>query len=364
MGLFKRHNIWWMSLTYQGRQVRRSTETSDKKLAEAILGKLRVKIVEGRFFDVSEEKDRTFNEMMDRYLQEKTGTKAPTSSQRDEQCLAHLRPVFGTLTLAEVTPKLLARYKAQRRQQAKPATVNKELALVRHAFNVAMREWEWCRDNPMRRVSLEKVRNERDRWLSPEEEIRLLTHSVPWLQDILVFALNTGMRKGEILGLEWRAVDLHREVLVVMKSKNGEKRTVPLNTSLVQLLKRKGAVRTKESFVFTTSCGTRIDDRNLTRALYSAIKKAEITDFRFHDLRHTFATRLAQAGVDLYKVQRLLGHKSASMTQRYAHHSPESLREGVLTLERHHTSSLSQIYHNGIVGQDQRLVSVGAGKGI
>jgi integrase len=149
-----------------------------------------------------------------------------------------------------------------------------------------------------------------------------------------------------------------------MKSKNGEKRTVPLNSGVIELLHRKAAVRTRESFVFTTSCGTRIDDRNLTRAFYSALAKAEITDFRFHDLRHTFATRLAQAGVDLYKVQRLLGHKSASMTQRYAHHSPESLREGVLTLERHHTTSLSQIYHNGVVGHDKRVVSIGAGKGI
>ncbi|HEU5201425.1 MAG TPA: site-specific integrase [Nitrospira sp.] len=167
-----------------------------------------------------------------------------------------------------------------------------------------------------------------------------------------------------MLGLEWRAVDLHRQVLVVMKSKNGEKRTVPLNGCLVELLSRKAGSRATNSFVFSTSCGTRIDDRNLTRAFYSALQKAEITDFRFHDLRHTFATRLAQAGVDLYKVQRLLGHKSPSMTQRYAHHSPESLREGVLILERQHASSLSQIYHNAIVGQGQRVVSVGAGKGI
>ena len=93
-----------------------------------------------------------------------------------------------------------------------------------------------------------------------------------------------------------------------------------------------GVRSAKDSFVFTTSCGTRIDTRNLTRAFYSALEKAEITNFRFHDLRHTLATRLAQAGVDLYKVQRLLGHKSPTMTQRYAHHSPESLREGVLFL--------------------------------
>jgi integrase len=110
-----------------------------------------------------------------------------------------------------------------------------------------------------------------------------------------------------------------------------------------------GANRGKESFVFTTSCGTRVDERNLLRAFYSALKKAEISNFCFHDLRHTFATRLAQAGVDLYKVQRVLGHKSPSMTQRYAHHSPESLREGVLMLERARPGQLSQIYHNEVV---------------
>jgi integrase len=364
MGLFRRHKVWWMSLMYQGRQVRQSTETTDKRLAETILAKLRVKIAEGRFLDVLEEKDRTFNEMMDRYLIEQSVTKAPASYQRDEQCLGHLRPVFGPLRLIEVTPKLLAAYKAQRRLKAKPATVNKELGLIRHAFNIAIREWEWCRDNPMRRVSLEKVRNERDRWLTPDEDTRLLTHSVPWLQDILVFALNTGMRRGEILGLEWRAVDLNRQVLVVMKSKNGEKRTVPLNSCLVELLRHKTATNEKHSFVFTSSCGTRIDARNLTRAFYSALEKAEITNFRFHDLRHTFATRLAQAGVDLYKVQRLLGHKSPTMTQRYAHHSPESLREGVLILERHHPTGLAQIYHTEAIIQSQRCVSTGAGNGI
>jgi integrase len=197
-----------------------------------------------------------------------------------------------------------------------------------------------------------------------DEYTRLLTHSVTWIQDILVFALNTGMHRGEIFGLEWRAVDLNRQVLVVMKSKNGEKRTVPLNSCLVGLLSHKAAISEKNSFVFTTSCGTRIDARNLTRAFYSALEKAEITNFRFHDLRHTFATRLAQAGVDLYKVQRLLGHKSPTMTQRYAHHSPESLREGVLILERHHPPALAQNYHTEVVSQSQRCVTVGAGNGI
>jgi integrase len=108
----------------------------------------------------------------------------------------------------------------------------------------------------------------------------------------------------------------------------------------------------------------KVDARNLTRAFYSALEKAKITNFRFHDLRHTFATRLAQPSVDLYKVQRLLGHKSPTMTQRYAHHSPEGLRERVLTLERHHPSALPQIYHTEAVSQTQRCVTTGAGNGI
>ena len=344
MGLFRRNKVWWMTFIHQCQQVRRSTGTTDRRLAEAILGKIRVKIVEGRFFDTLEAKDHTFNDMMDRYLKERSITKAPASRQRDEQCLAHLRDAFGPLTLAEITPKLLAAYKAKRRETAKPATVNKELGLVRHGFNVAIREWEWCRDNPMQRVCMETVRNERDRWISSEEEGRLLANSAPWLQDMIVFALNTGMRRGEILNLQWQAVDLIRQVLVVMRSKNGEKRTVPLNSRLVELLRRKATMQAKGSFVFSSAASTLVDARNLTRSFRLAAKKAQLIDVRFHDLRHTFATRLAQAGVDLYKVQRLLGHKSAAMTQRYAHHSPESLREGVLILERIHPE-ISQNYH-------------------
>ena len=143
------------------------------------------------------------------------------------------------------------------------------------------------------------------------------------------------------MNLQWQAIDLNRQVLVVMRSRNGEKRTVPLNGRLTELLQRKSSKKTTGSLVFASSAETLFDGRNLTRAFRLAAKKAELSDFRFHELRHTFATRL----VDLYKVQRLLGHKTAAMSQRYAHHSPESLREGVLILERVHPQ-ISQKYHN------------------
>lgn len=334
MGLMKRHNVWWMSFMYQGRQVRRSTGTMDKRLAEAILCKVKVQIAEGRFFETREEQERTFRELMDRYLKERSALKAPKSDTRDRSALKHLLPVFGDLVLAEITPKRLAGYKAQRRiEGAAPATINKELQLARHAFNLAVREWEWCRENPMHRVSMEPVRNEVDRWLSAAEEDRLMGASSPWLREIIVFGLNTRMRQGEILNLLWQDVDFSRGILLVMKSKNGTRRTIPLNAKVYELLASKqAATKSSRGPVFTTPRGNALQVRFLVREFCEARDRAGIPDFRFHDMRHTFATRLVQRGVDLYKVQRLLGHKTSLMTQRYAHHSPESLRDGVNVL--------------------------------
>ena len=272
---------------------------------------------------------------MARYLTERAVLKAPKSYLRDRQALNHLLPLFGETVLAGITPKLLAGYKTQRRiEKAAPATINKELQLVRHAFNIALREWEWCRENPMHRVSMEPVRNEVDRWLTANEEEHLLASSSPWLREMIGFALHTGMRQGEILNLQWQDVDFVRGVLLVMQSKNGTRRTIPLNTTVYELLAAKqttmGPLRGP---VFTTPLGNELQVRYLAREFCEARNRAGIPDFRFHDMRHTFATRLVQRGVDLYKVQRLLGHKTSVMTQRYAHHSPESLREGVNVLD-------------------------------
>ncbi len=333
MGLVKRGNVWWMSFVYQGKQVRRSTGTSDKRLAEAILAKVKVKIIEGRFFDRLEENERTFAEMMERYQAEHAVKKA--SQRTYKGSIKNMLPFFGQYTLAEVTPKRIVQYKAKRYAEGvKPATINRELAIMKNAFNIAIREWEWCRDNPVRRVSMEKEHNTRDRWLTDQEETRLVKACPPWLRDIVTFALHTGMRMGEILSLTWEGVDLFRKTVTVFRSKNGERRTIPVNQTVFDLLKGKARVRPlKTNLVFPSEALTPIEGGHLRRAFRAALKAGEVADFRFHDLRHTFATRLVQAGIDLYKVQRLLGHKSGLMTQRYAHHWPESLRDGVEILD-------------------------------
>ena len=213
---------------------------------------------------------------------------------------------------------------------------------------MAVKEWEWCRENPVSRVSMERENNKRDRWLSPEEEARLLECCAPWLRDVVTVALHTGMRMGEILELTWGGVDFNRRTVTVLRSKNGERRTIPVNETVLSVLRQKSKVRSlMTELVFCSKAFTPLESGHMRRSFRLALSKAQIEDFHFHDLRHTFATRLVQAGVDLYKVQRLLGHKSPVMTQRYAHHYPESLRDGVNLLDQAATLGTNLVQSTG-----------------
>ena len=160
------------------------------------------------------------------------------------------------------------------------------------------------------------------------------------------------MRLGEILSLTWKGVDLFRKTATGFRSKNNERRTIPLNETAFELLKAKGKVRSiRTELVFHTKTHAAIDECNVGRAFRIALKRGGIQDFRSHDLRHTFATRMVQSGKDLYKVEVLLGHKTPIMTQRYAHHYPESLRDGVEVLDKmkkEFSTNLAQSQKKGI----------------
>ncbi len=171
--------------------------------------------------------------------------------------------------------------------------------------------------------------------MTQDDECRLIKHCPAWLGDIVVFALNTGLRQDELLSLQWSRVSFERKDVLIDKTKSGKPRAVPLNQIAINILNQrsKAKIRTIKDLVFPTFNGTKILPSNLRRAFYEALKKAGIENFKFHDLRHTFATRLAQRGIDIYKIAKLLGHEDIRMTQRYSHHSPESLRVGVEILE-------------------------------
>ena len=310
MGLYKRGATWWIRFTYNGEQKRLSLETEDKKLAD-ISHKILGQVAEGKWFDISEESERTFKEMMDRYMDEHSKLKKK-SWKRDEVSLSHLLPFFGDHTLEEVNAQLISQYKNRRLQEkAKPATLNRELSLMKHAFNLAMKESDWCKQNPCCRVERERENNERDRVLGYGEEDQLLKVCPPWLREIVIFALDTGAREREILELNGKSFDPFRRVVTILQSKTGQFKTIPLTSRVFEILRNKTKVRhLHHDLVFPCQKGTRITDANLGRSFRNALKKAKIDGFRFHDLGHTFASRCAQGGVDLSIVQKYLVTKT------------------------------------------------------
>jgi integrase len=332
MGLYRRDKIFWFSITHQGRRVQESLKTNNRKLAEKLYAKVMTDMIEGRYFTSTLAKATMFQEMTSKYLAEHAHSRDPIS-------IKALSRFFNDKTLFEITTRSIAEYKRQRLEKVKPATVYQELALLRRMFNVAMNEWEWVKDNPVSRLSFSVGnKNARYRWLTIEEEQRLIDCAAnpQWLRTLLVVALQTGMRRGEILDLKWQDVDFAKRTIMIVKSKNGERRMIPMSNFVKEVLS-KVKIRDISGKVFPIAV------RSLRVAYEKALSKAEIEDFTFHDLRHSFATKLVQRGVDLYKVKELLGHKTLAMTARYAHHYSESLRASIETLDLCYNSATIEI---------------------
>ena len=339
MGLYRRGKTYWFSIQYESKRIHQSLNTDNKRLAEKLHSKVITDMVEGRYFERAEAKKHSFDELMDKFMHEYAVKREESTRSRYVSARKNLGRHFKGHTLADLSPKALSSYVQFRKEEgAKAATVNRELGLLSKAFNLALRQWEWCNDNPCSRIQREPENNTIDRWLTSEEDARLLNGAEGYLNgqlvEIIILAMNTGLRQGEILNVRWKDVDLSRKVITVQKTKNKDPKVIPLNQTVSDMLLNKSKVVNISGYVFSTMNGTKISRWNLKREYANALRKANITNFRFHDLRHTFATRLVQSGVDLYRVAKLLGHRDISTTQRYAHHHPESLRSSVEILDK------------------------------
>jgi site-specific recombinase XerD len=253
-------------------------------------------------------------------------SKAHKLSYRDDVIrMARLLARFRERAADSITAQELEQHLAQTAEESSwaPATVNRYRALISLVFRLGIESGK-VKENPARLVKHRKENNSRVRWLSAEEEVRLravISETCPEHMPELDLALNTGLRLGELFGLVWENVNLARRVLTVSRAKNGETRHVPLNgpalAALAELWQRDGG---------TGPVIRNADGGALTGPRYwfePAIRDAKIRKFSWHCLRHTFASRLVMAGVDLRTVQELMGHKSIQMTVRYSHLTPK-----------------------------------------
>jgi integrase len=270
---------------------------------------------------------------VDRYIRDVLPRK-PKSFAKQSAQLAVWKERIGDLTLANVTPALIAEHRDQlareitvRGQQRSPATVNRLMAALSHAFTIAVKEWGWLDDSPMRRVSKLKEPRGRVRFLSGDERTRLLhacrESSNPYLYPAVVFSLSTGARRMEIMSLRWADIDVQRGMIVLHETKNDERRALPLQGHALALIKELGKVRRLDTDLLLPSQTNPNKPMELRAPWEHALQKADITDFRWHDLRHSAASYLAMNGATLAEIAEILGHKTLAMVKRYSHLSEQ-----------------------------------------
>jgi len=263
--------------------------------------------------------DLSFREMGDLYMERCSKPKKKSWKTSDRVFLGPLGRAFGDFKLGNLRPEMVEDYMAKRLADGlKPCSVNREVSCLRTIYNVAI-SWGYVSENPVKKVKLfSEKENIRERVLLADEETKLFASSSPHLRPILEVALHTGMRRGEIFSLRWEHVDLERGEIRIVRSKSGKGRVVSMNSGLLKLLRGlKAEAGVNECVFINPETGRPYVD--VKRAFQTACRRAGIKDLRFHDLRHTFASRLVKKGVDLILVMELMGHASVVTTQRYTH---------------------------------------------
>ncbi|MBX3647167.1 MAG: tyrosine-type recombinase/integrase [Rhodocyclaceae bacterium] len=307
-------------------------------------------IREGRHFRKAEAKKHTLAMAIDRYAEEVLPHKAKGGANQTAQ-FAWWRSQLGAYVLADITPALVAEYRGRLQRlpidprvkrpskDATPrmranATVVRYLAALSHVLSVSVKEWGWLEVNPVANVRKPKEERGRERFLSDNERQRLLDAAVvygPSFYTLIVLALSTGMRRGEMLSLRWSQIDFQRGRITLLKTKNGEIRVVPLAGKAHELLLQLAKVRKIDcELVFSGEVAGR--PFCMQKPWYASLKAAGISNFRFHDLRHSAASYMAMNGASMLDIAAVLGHKTLSMVKRYSHLSDDHTQRVVTSM--------------------------------
>lgn len=325
MSIYKRGSTWWIRFTTaRGELVRCSAQTENRQAAQQFHDKLKAE--SWRVAKLGDKPSRTWDEAAYRWLQE---TQHKKSHHSDVGIVKQLQPQLSMKPLNEVTRDVVARIAEAKRKESSPSRANRLIALIRAVLRRAANEWEWLEKAPALRMYPEPKR--RVRWLTPEQLNVLLRELPEHQREAVVFAVATGLRQANVMGLEWSQVNLEGRTLWIYadQAKGGRDIHVSLNETAVAVLQRQVGKHPKRVFTYRGEPFRAA----YTKVWMKALKRAGIENFRWHDLRHTWASWLAQKGVPLNDIQEMGGWETAAMVRRYAHLSPAHLAHRARVLD-------------------------------
>lgn len=329
-------SVFYADYYANGNRIVESTGTSNKREAEKFLA-LRISEVERGVF--AKPINTTLAELGERYIEHAKLHKR--SWKRDTQMLDRLQEFFGPIKLRDITAATVEDYQLERVKQVSPATSNREMALLKHMFNKADQWGQHQGKNPVRFVKFLPEDNQRFETLSEAQEAELLLASAPYLRELIVFAINTGLRTSDIFNLRWTEVDAENQRLKKIVKKSDKPLSLPLNDAAFKVIEARRAVQNGPHVFYNPMSGEKFT--TVRKALEAAVKRAGLPKVTWHMCRHTFATRLVNEGADLVTVKELLGHASIKTTMRYAHSNEDAKRRAVKKLDGDKTVTIVQI---------------------
>lgn len=330
-GLFERvagSGVWWIQW-HDGQGKRHREKVGSKAAARQLYAERKTRVLRNeKLPDLVPKPVLTVAAMIERY---RPSWEAKKSASDDDRYAGYWTEALGKLPAADVRPSDIEAWRARRLKQdgVRPATCNRACAFLRRVYNLAIRDEVYAGSNPVAKVKQLRENNAVVRYLSEEEEAALKAHSSPEFWRKVEIAFLSGLRQGEQFGLRRSDLDFRAKVITVRESKHGEARRVPMSERLEALFREQLATHTGDWVFPGRDEGAHYFPKSSIHALKSAMKRAGVENFRWHDLRHTFCSRLAMAGASLTTIKDLAGHKTITVTQRYAHLSPEHNRAAI-----------------------------------
>ncbi len=330
MKIYLRNSVWYIDYFFNGKRIRYAVGAEAEALEE--LGRIRYEIKHGIH---RPHKKLIFDNLQKEYHSWAMITKRCSSAKHDTKRYKPLLTYFSGKRIDRITHADAEEYQKRRidgvltirKKKVSNATVNREVALLKHMFKKAI-EWGYLKINPLRNVKMLKEPPGRIRYVKPEEWPRLISECSPELRNIVIFARHTGLRRGEIFNLQWQDIDWENRLITIGKRKNNTSIIIPVKEIVFRMLERMQKTATS-AYVFPGKDGNR--RYTLRTAFESACRRAGIENLRFHDLRHTFGTDLINKGEDVATVKGLMGHKSIQSTMRYVHPTLKRMRKALET---------------------------------